>query len=165
MKYLKSAVRLLDRDSVNRRGLDLSKEVQQVSVGQSTAELPAIKVGGWKKDCAAYLQIWQSSSTFKAFYLRSKYPHFNSTYSVRVRFSLAQLYFMQLDIFQLFDISYYHTQNITLSKHFLLLLSHRKSAFTNTYFAFSTRLTRNIDKKSWLFRTFMTLKQLICHKP
>ena len=52
MKYLKSAARLLDRDCVNRRGLDLSKEVMWVSVGQRAAELPAIKVGGWKKSSA-----------------------------------------------------------------------------------------------------------------
>ena len=45
-KYFKSASRLLDRDCVNKRGLNLSKEVLWVSVGQRAAELPAIKVGG-----------------------------------------------------------------------------------------------------------------------
>ena len=39
-------------DYVNRGGLDLSKEVLWVSVGQRAAELPAIKVGGWKKNSA-----------------------------------------------------------------------------------------------------------------
>ena len=43
IKYVKSAARLLIRDWVNRRGLDLSKEVLWVSVGQKAAELPAIK--------------------------------------------------------------------------------------------------------------------------
>ena len=33
MKYIKSAARLLNRDCVNRGGLDLSKELLWVSVG------------------------------------------------------------------------------------------------------------------------------------
>ena len=49
IKYLKSAARLLNRDWVNKRGLDLSKEVLWVSVDQRVTELSAIKVGGWKK--------------------------------------------------------------------------------------------------------------------
>ena len=49
IKYIKSASRLLDRAWVNKGGLDLSKEVLWVSVGQKAAELPAIKVGGQKK--------------------------------------------------------------------------------------------------------------------
>ena len=49
IKYIKSAARLLDRVWVNKGGLDLSKEVLWVFVGQRTAELPAIKVGGLKK--------------------------------------------------------------------------------------------------------------------
>ena len=49
MKYLKNAARLLNRDYVNRRGLDLSKEVLWVSVHQRAAELPAVQVGGQKK--------------------------------------------------------------------------------------------------------------------
>ena len=48
MKYVKSTARLLDRDWVNKRGLDLSKEVLWVSVGQRGAELQAVKVGGQK---------------------------------------------------------------------------------------------------------------------
>ena len=39
MKYIKSAARVLDRDCVNKRGLDLSKEVLWVSVGQKAANL------------------------------------------------------------------------------------------------------------------------------
>ena len=50
-KHHKSAARLLDRDCVNRQGLDLSKEVLWVSVCQRAAELPAVKVGGKKKFC------------------------------------------------------------------------------------------------------------------
>ena len=49
MKYVKSTARLLDRDCVNKGGLDLSKEVLWISVGQRAAELPAIKVGGQEK--------------------------------------------------------------------------------------------------------------------
>ena len=47
IKYIKSAARLLDRDCVNKGGLDFSKEVLWVSVGQRAAELPAIKVRGF----------------------------------------------------------------------------------------------------------------------
>ena len=49
MEYIKSAFRLLDKDWVNKGGLDLSKEVLWVSVGQRVAELQAVKVGGQKK--------------------------------------------------------------------------------------------------------------------
>ena len=43
MKCPENAARLLDRDYVNRRGLDLSKELLWVSVGQGAAEILAIK--------------------------------------------------------------------------------------------------------------------------
>ena len=56
IKYLKSAATLLDRDYVNRRGLDLSKEVLWVSVGQRAAELPAVKVEG-KKNSASWPKL------------------------------------------------------------------------------------------------------------
>ena len=49
IECLKSAARLLNRDYVNRKGLDLSKEVLWVFVGQRAAEIRAVKVGGWKK--------------------------------------------------------------------------------------------------------------------
>ena len=52
IEYVKSTARLLDRDWVNKGGLDLSKEVLWVAVGQMAAELPAIKVGGLKKNSA-----------------------------------------------------------------------------------------------------------------
>ena len=45
IKYSKSTARLFNKDYINRVGLDLSKEVLWVSVGQGAAELPAIKVG------------------------------------------------------------------------------------------------------------------------
>ena len=51
IKYIKSASRLLNRAWVNKGGLDLSKEVLWVSVGQRAAELLAIKIGGQKKFC------------------------------------------------------------------------------------------------------------------
>ena len=51
IKCIKSATRLLNSNLVNKGGLDLSKEVLWVSVGQRVAEQPAIKVGGQKKFC------------------------------------------------------------------------------------------------------------------
>ena len=45
IKHVKSAARLLNIDCVNKRGLDLSKEVLWVSVGQRAADLQAVKVG------------------------------------------------------------------------------------------------------------------------
>ena len=53
MKYLKSAARFSDRNYFNKIDLDLSKEVLWVSVGQREAKLPAIKVGGVKKNSKA----------------------------------------------------------------------------------------------------------------
>ena len=49
MKYIKSVARVLNRDCVNKGGLDLSKNVLWVSVGQGAADLRAVKVGGKKK--------------------------------------------------------------------------------------------------------------------
>ena len=66
IKYVKSAARLLDRDCINKRGLDLSKEVLWISVGQRAAELQAFKVGDQNN----------------IFYLCYKWFHFNSTYLV-----------------------------------------------------------------------------------
>ena len=48
-KYIKSPTTLTERVYNNKRGLDLSKEVLWVSMGQMAAELPAIKVGSLKK--------------------------------------------------------------------------------------------------------------------
>ena len=56
IKYIKSAASVLDRDCVNKRASDLSKEVLWVSLGQRTAKLSAVKVGGLKKNSAT----WQS---------------------------------------------------------------------------------------------------------
>ena len=55
IKYIKSASRLLDRALVNKGGLDLSKEVLWVSVGQRVAELGAVKVGGQKRLLCGYI--------------------------------------------------------------------------------------------------------------
>ena len=49
MKYIKSAARLLDQDCVNRKGLDLTKEVLWVTRDQRAAELPAVQVVGQKE--------------------------------------------------------------------------------------------------------------------
>ena len=46
IKCVKSAARLLNGNCFNKRGLDLSKEVLWVSVGQRAPELQAVKVGG-----------------------------------------------------------------------------------------------------------------------
>ena len=51
IKCIKSAFRLLNIDCVNKRGLDLFKEILWVSVGQKAALLQAVKVGGKKKNC------------------------------------------------------------------------------------------------------------------
>ena len=47
VKYIKTVKQIL----CQQRALDLSKEVLWVSVGQRTAELPAVKVQGKKKIC------------------------------------------------------------------------------------------------------------------
>ena len=46
IKYINSATRILNRNCVNKGGLDLSKNVLWVSVGQRAAELRAAKVDG-----------------------------------------------------------------------------------------------------------------------
>ena len=56
IKYIKSAARLLNKDCVNKGGLDLSKEVLWVSVDQRAAVLQAVKVGGQKKFCRSALR-------------------------------------------------------------------------------------------------------------
>ena len=48
IKHSKSSARLLDRDWVNKGGLDLSKEVLWVSVGQNAADIQTVKVGDQK---------------------------------------------------------------------------------------------------------------------
>ena len=52
IKHIKSAARILNRNYVNKRGLDLSKNVLWVSVGQGAPDLRAVKVGGQKKNSA-----------------------------------------------------------------------------------------------------------------
>ena len=49
IKYIKSAARVLNRNCVNKGGLDLSKNVLWVSVGQRAADLRAVKVGSQQK--------------------------------------------------------------------------------------------------------------------
>ena len=49
MKYNESAARVLTRNCVNKKGLDLSKEVLWVSVGQRTADFRVVKVGDQQK--------------------------------------------------------------------------------------------------------------------
>ena len=49
MKKNKSTTRLLDRDCINKGGLDLSKVVLWVFVDQGAAELQSVKVGGQNK--------------------------------------------------------------------------------------------------------------------
>ena len=52
IRYIKSVDRLLNRDCVNRRGSDLSKEVLWISVGHLAAELLAVKVGDQNNSAA-----------------------------------------------------------------------------------------------------------------
>ena len=49
MKCIKSVARVLNKDCVNKGGLDLSKNVLWVSVGQGVADLQAVKVECQKK--------------------------------------------------------------------------------------------------------------------
>ena len=44
IKYIKSAVRVLNRDCVNKGGLDLSKTALWVSVDQGATDLRAVKL-------------------------------------------------------------------------------------------------------------------------
>ena len=69
IKYIKSTARLLDRDWVDKRGLDLFKEVLWVSFGQRGAELPAVKVGGLKKNLKWHLTHSTSLERSKPFLL------------------------------------------------------------------------------------------------
>ena len=62
MKYLKYVFRLLNRNCVIEGGLNLSKEVLWVPVGQRVAKLPAIKVGGLKKNSANQLSAGEAGS-------------------------------------------------------------------------------------------------------
>ena len=64
IEYIKSAARLLNKDWVNKRGLDLSEKVLWVSVGQGAADLWAVKVGGKKKFC--HLALLKSNAPLKA---------------------------------------------------------------------------------------------------
>ena len=61
-KFLKSTARLLNRKCVNRGGLDLSKEILWVSVGQKAADLQAVKVGGQQKNFADWLGASEAGS-------------------------------------------------------------------------------------------------------
>ena len=49
MKCIKSVARVLNKDSVSKEGLDLSKNVLWVSVSQRVADLQAVKVECQKK--------------------------------------------------------------------------------------------------------------------
>ena len=64
-KHHKSAARIMDRDCINRGGLDLSKEVLWISVYQRAADLPAVKVGDQKKFLPTlHLRAGQSAKFF-----------------------------------------------------------------------------------------------------
>ena len=62
MEYLKSAARLLNIDCVNKGGLDLSKEVLWVSVGQRAADLQAVKVGDHQNNSADWPIVGEAGS-------------------------------------------------------------------------------------------------------
>ena len=51
MKYIKSAASVLNRVFGNKGGLDFSKYLLWVSVGQGAVDLQVVKVGGKKKIC------------------------------------------------------------------------------------------------------------------
>ena len=77
MKYLKYATRLLNRDCVNTRGLDLSKEVLWVSVSQRTAAWPT-----------NILLALEHGTVFNMDFVLLKSSPFNSVYLLRGRFVL-----------------------------------------------------------------------------
>ena len=52
LSALKNTASLMNKNCVNRSGLDLFKEVLWVALGQRTAKLQAIKVGDLKKPAA-----------------------------------------------------------------------------------------------------------------
>ena len=60
IEYLQSVDRLLDRNSVNNGGLDLSKEALWVFVGKRVAELQTVKVKVQKKKTCRLAQLGQS---------------------------------------------------------------------------------------------------------
>ena len=61
LKFINSMARLLERELVNRRGIDLSKELLLVSVVQRALELPVVKVGGQKKKFCRPLDLQRST--------------------------------------------------------------------------------------------------------
>ena len=67
-EYFKSTSRLLDRDYVNRRVLDLSEEVLLVSASQKVAELTAIKVRSLKENSAARPGAGELGSNWAVFF-------------------------------------------------------------------------------------------------
>ena len=75
-KYIKSAARVLNTDCVNKRGLDVSKNILWVFVNQGAADLWAVKVGGQKK--------FYRSARFEPALPALDWPHFNIVYLVRV---------------------------------------------------------------------------------
>ena len=75
IKYIWNDARLLNRDWVNKGGLDLSKEVLWVSVGQRAAVLLAVKVRGEKKsaDQPRAGQVGSNRGDRQRFYLTSNF--------------------------------------------------------------------------------------------
>ena len=76
MKCIKSAARLLDINCHNKGGLDLSKEVLWVSVGQWAADLRAVIHAGWKKNLPSGLartRFARSGLIGRSFFLTSNF--------------------------------------------------------------------------------------------
>ena len=67
IKYMKSAARLLDRNFVNKRGLDLSKEVLLVSLGQRAEKLQDLRFGVLKKNSVAWPESNHTSAAWVRF--------------------------------------------------------------------------------------------------
>ena len=59
---------LLDSNCVNKKGLDFSKEVLCVSVGQRAIELRAVKVGGEKKNSAVQTELAGAGLSSRIFF-------------------------------------------------------------------------------------------------
>ena len=130
IKCIKSAARFLDSNWVNKGGLDLSKEVLWVFVGQRTAELPAVKFGGLKKilpsgpvwalfartgpisrifcwpptlTAGSYAALW-STETHHTFLERSKPPLLTQSLSKSLAALLTYFISIQIDLISIVSI-------------------------------------------------------------
>ena len=73
MKDIKSAATVLNRICVNNRGLDLSRGVLWISVGQRAADLQAVKFGGQNKIQPGAGEAGSNRAAWQNFFLTSNF--------------------------------------------------------------------------------------------